>query len=132
MICGPTLLGKTTFIRHQLHFAGLSHGYFQRDWALDEWDNSVDVIVFDDVIFEFIKGRKQFWGCQRDFIIDDKFRTKRRIEGGIPMIFLCNNEEDFEVARKKKDGGFVLQGTEFDWYRQNTIRVDVINKMYIE
>nr|QQL09569.1 replication associated protein [Marmot associated feces virus 2] len=133
VFCGPTLLGKTAFIRHRLNSAGLRHGYFQRDWALDEWDNSVDVIVFDDVSFEFMKGRKQFWGCQRDFIIDDKFRTKRRIEGGLPLIFICNEEEFFENARSKKNAGnMVLGHLELDWYRQNSVVINVQNKLYVE
>lgn len=130
MVIGATLLGKTTFIRHQLHFAGLRHAYFQGDWALDQWDNSVDVCIFDDVTFEFIKGRKQFWGCQKDFIVWDRFRAKRKIAGGIPMVYICNNEDDYLVARTKHDNRPVLNLNEVDWYNKNTKRVEIIDKMY--
>lgn len=131
MLVGPTLLGKSTFIRHRLHFAGLRHAYFQGQWALDEWDQSVDVIVFDDVKFQYIRNRKQFWGCQKDYIIDDKYRTKRKIGGGIPLIYICNPEDDFDNARREEDGRPVLTQAAAGWYEGNTLRVIIQNKMFV-
>jgi len=101
-------------------------------WSVDEWDETADFIVMDDVPFQFIASRKQFWGCQREFIVTDKYRAKRKIGGGKPLIYLGNDEEDFEVARDFKTDKLVLGRLEVEWYRANTVSVPIVNKMYIE
>lgn len=100
-------------------------------WSVDEWDPTADVIVMDDIPFQFVASRKQFWGCQKEFIVTDKYRAKRKISGGLPLIFLGNEEEKWTKAKDFKTDKYVLTQTEDAWYAANSILVECDNKFYL-
>lgn len=100
-------------------------------FSLDEYDANADFIVMDDIPFQFIPNRKQWWGCQKDFIATDKYRAKRKVPGGQPLIFLGNGEEEFSVAKDHKSGHPVLGLAEVAWYNENTVTVYVLDKMFV-
>lgn len=100
-------------------------------FSIDEYDANADFIVMDDVPFQFVPNRKQWWGCQKDFIATDKYRGKRKIPGGQPLIYLGNGEEEYSAARDKKTGNLILGLMEMDWYNDNTKTVYVIDDLRV-
>lgn len=97
---------------------------------LEVWDNEAEYLVIDDFDFDFFPGmRKALWGAQKEFTAVDKFKRKRRILWGKPMIWLCN-EEGSPFNKVAKDGNYLLRGTELEWYRANCVEVAVSERMY--
>jgi len=72
--------------------------------------------VFDDFPWDRFKfAAKQWLGAQKTFTITDKYRGKKTINWGKPCIFLCNPEDEPDWS---------------SWFRENTVRVFVENKLY--
>lgn len=87
-ICGPTRIGKSMMVRHILPD---SHMFFSGDFNIDYWDEDAKIIIFDDVAFTDIPKRRQLLtGMQQPFTISDKYRQKRRVNGGKACI-ICEN-----------------------------------------
>jgi len=103
--------------------------YMHGHYRLDEWDSTADVIIMDDVPLHLLRQRKQWWGCQHDFVTEDKYRQKRKICGGKPLVWICNAENLPETA--SKDRQMVLGYDELEYFKANSIVVKVgPNKLY--
>lgn len=60
-------------------------------WNLDDFRAGSKYMVLDDLNIEFFPNWKPFLGCQRQFTMTDKFRTKRTVRNWLkPTIWLCN------------------------------------------
>lgn len=126
MVVGPTRLGKTDWARsigRHVHMSLL--------FNIEQWDSDARYLVIDDVPFDdvdFAKVRKGLWGGQRHFNITGKYRKHMPVQGK-PMIFLCNEANDFKniVA---KNGGYYLRPSELAWYEENTVRVEITERLY--
>jgi len=68
--------------------------YLCGQFNLDDWDDSAGYIVLDDFDVKFFPQWKSFLGCQRCFVLTDKYRKKRTVQWGKPCIWLCNPEYD--------------------------------------
>jgi len=68
--------------------------YFCGQFNLDDWDGDARYIVIDDFDVKYFPQWKSFLGCQRTFVLTDKYRKKRTVEWGRPCIWLCNPEYD--------------------------------------
>jgi hypothetical protein len=68
--------------------------YFCGMFNLDDWRESVVYIVLDDFRREFFPQWKCFIGCQKEFVLTDKYRKKKTVRFGRPCIWLCNPEDD--------------------------------------
>ena len=96
----------------------------------DQWDDEADYLVLDDIPFDFFHGmRKSLWGSQLQLVITGKYRKPRSVRWGKPMIWLCNEGQDFITLRDKR-GELYLDYAECDWYKKNATIVDVQNKLY--
>lgn len=104
--------------------------YMQGHYHLDEWDSTCDIVVMDDLPLHLLRQRKQWWGCQRDFITEDKYRVKRKICGGKPLIWICNSDNTPRNAQK--DNKNILGYDELEYFSQNSIVVDITNKIFLE
>jgi len=103
--------------------------YMHAHYLLDEWDSTADVIIMDDLPLHLLRQRKQWWGCQHDFVTEDKYRVKRKICGGKPLIWICNTENQPHTARYNRD--MVLGYEELEYFQGNCITVNVgPNKLY--
>ncbi|KAF5206242.1 Replication-associated protein [Thalictrum thalictroides] len=93
IIEGPTRTGKTAWARS----LGL-HNYFCGgvDWS--NYNNLALYNVFDDIPFQFLPCKKEILGCQKDFTVNEKYRKKCRIKGGIPSIILCNPDQSYSAS----------------------------------
>lgn len=97
---------------------------------LNEWDNEAEYLVIDDFDFDFFPGmRKALWGSQKEFTATDKFKRKRRIEWGKPMIWLCNiDESPFDCVDKR--GNLLLRGNTHAWYTANCVNITLIHPLF--
>lgn len=109
LLIGATRIGKTEWARSLGR-----HMYFNGMFNLEDYDETVDYIIFDDFDWEYFGSKKQWWGAQREFTVTDKYRKKKTIKWGKPMIYLCNPEEDPFINTKM---------TSHDWFRQNCKKV---------
>lgn len=90
VLIGATRLGKTEWARS----LG-PHCYFGGLFNLDEFRDDVLYAVFDDVDIDFFPHYKQWFGCQQEFTATDKYRAKRSVKWGKPIIW-CSNDDPRE------------------------------------
>lgn len=90
ILIGPSRSGKTEWARS----LG-KHMYFNNLLNLDDWDDSVDYIILDDFssdILKYLPSWKCFFGGQKEFVLTDKYRGKKTVKWGKPMIWLSNED----------------------------------------
>lgn len=89
---------------------------------LDEIDNSCDYVVFDDVPYERFSAFKAFLGCQKEFVLTDKYRKKIKVTNwGKPCIVCLNEDMDY-----RNHLNFDL----LTWFNDNVEVVKIENKLY--
>ena len=125
MLCGTSRLGKTQWARS----LG-PHAYIANMWDLTAFDGlcssfwNTGYVIFDDLKWDSIKDSAKSWfGAQRDFSVSDKYKRKRRMPGGVPVIFLVNPEDcvpDF------------LEFLHSSWGKANIVYVLLNDKLYTE
>lgn len=85
---GRSRLGKTEWARSLGR-----HMYFNGMLNLDSWDDDAKYIILDDFncdIGKYLPMWKSFFGAQREFTLTDKYRKKRTVRFGKPLLWLCN------------------------------------------
>lgn len=89
---------------------------------LELWDSDARYLVVDDV--DFTTVWKAIWGAQKQITLTDKFKRKRTMLWGKPLIWLCNvDETPFDAVDKR--GNFLLRGAQREWWEANCVRVDL-------
>lgn len=82
--------------------------------------SDIKYAVFDDFNFDNLgRNAKSWFGAQSTFTITDKYKAKRTINWGKPIIWLCN-PEDFPTPC----------GSPGNWFEQNSIVVHLTNKLF--
>jgi len=66
--------------------------YFNGLFNLDDWNTKAKYIVLDDFNIEFLPQYKSWFGAQECFVITDKYRKKRTVEWGKPLIWVNNDD----------------------------------------
>jgi len=89
VLVGPSRTGKTEWARS----LG-KHMYWNGMINLDDWDENAEYAIFDDFGWEFMPCKKAFFGAQKTFTLTDKYKRKKTVIWGKPIIFLCNPDED--------------------------------------
>lgn len=79
---------------------------------LDTFDVEAEYGIFDDFDFAFLPNKKCWWGGQEEFTVTDKYRKKKTITWGKPVIYLTN--PDLDPYRHAQWN---------DWFADNCIRV---------
>nr|UBJ26247.1 replication-associated protein [Giant panda feces-associated gemycircularvirus] len=120
VLFGATRLGKTVWARS----LG-PHSYFGGLFNLDEYSESTDYAVFDDINggLAYFPSYKQWLGGQFDFTVNDKYKHKRTVRFGKPSIYICN-EDPREVWYKP--------GTrpDFAWMEENCVFVEATETIF--
>jgi len=93
-------------------------------FSADEFDAAKRYIVFDDIDIDFFPSWKAWFGAQKQFTITDKYRAKRTIRWGKPMIWLCNDDNDPRLSKALNKVGALA------WLDQNCKIVDVNRKLF--
>lgn len=111
---GPSRMGKTQLARS----LGL-HWYMQGMWSLDEYSDEADYGVVDDFDWDRFKtfGYKGLLGLQYELVVTDKYRGKRTIKHGKPLVFVTNDLPVFSPA-------------EWAWLEVNVEFMYIGNKLY--
>lgn len=122
VLWGGTRTGKTEWARCLGR-----HAYFCGMWSLDEPTHDVQYAIFDDLVtrwsqFDFLKP----WiGQQKQMWVTDKYRGKRKIEWGKPVIILTQYDprDHLDVDQEWLAGNAVIvhvnssliRQTDMDW-----------------
>lgn len=114
---GPSRLGKTEWARSLGQ-----HLYFNGQFDLGQINDvnlpDVRYAVFDDFSWDSMaKFYKQWFGAQRTFTVTDKYKAKKTIQWGKPIIWLCNPEDSHVIP-------------DTCWMQANTIKVFIDNKLF--
>lgn len=116
MLIGNSRLGKTEWARS----LGKAM-YFCNLFSLDDWDDDAQYIILDDIDIRFFPHWKFFLGAQREGVLTDKYRKKRRVRNGKPTIWLANRDGDPMGT---------LSGTEREWINLNCERVEIYDPLF--
>lgn len=117
ILIGPSRCGKTEWARS----LG-KHMYFNNLLNLDDWNEDADYIILDDFnpeITKYLPSWKCFFGGQKQFVLTDKYRGKRTVHWGKPMIWL-SNEDIFKH----------LNFEQIDFVKKNCEVIVLMNKMF--
>jgi len=99
-------------------------------WHSDKFDDRADYLILDDFEFDFFAGmRKAIWGSQEVFTTTDKYR-KGVARWGKPTIWLCQEEKNPFTALDR-NGKFVMDPKERDWYEANCVEIHVTEKLFV-
>ena len=123
VIIGPTRTGKTELM---LQFGYCS--YMANVWMMDQWINKASYTVMDDIDpntnnpekglnFTWFKG---FFGGQKTVGMTDKYRTKKLVTNGKPLIWLSNNELEVIFPRP----------VDIDYIEKNSIIIRLNRPLY--
>lgn len=96
-----------------------THIYWMGMKDLDLWNNSASYLVMDDIPWEFVPDKKAFFGAQRQITLTDKYKRKRTVAWGKPLIFLCN----YDLRLK-------LDNDEAKWYNDVCIFEELHKELY--
>jgi len=109
-------LGKTVWARS----LG-KHAYFGGLFNLEDFSESADYAVFDDISggFGFCPSYKQWMGGQFQFTVTDKYKHKVTVKWGKPTIWLCNRDPRLEWY---KPGS----APDFTWMEDNCDFVEIL------
>lgn len=117
IIEGPTRTGKTAWARSLGR-----HNYFCGGVDFSIYDCNAIYNVIDDIPFQYLPCKKELLGAQKDFIVNEKYRKKTKIPGGVPTIVLCNPDMSYYSAISSSDF--------FDWAKENVIFEYIYEKIY--
>jgi len=95
--------------------------YFCNLFSLDDWDDGASYIILDDIDIKFFPHWKFFLGAQKEGVLVDKYRKKRRVRNGRPTIWLCNPDMDPRGS---------LSRAECEWISINCEVITVKEKLY--
>ncbi|QDJ95217.1 replication-associated protein [Capybara virus 5_cap1_460] len=118
ILIGASRLGKTEWARS----LGTAM-YFCGQFNLDDWNADASYIILDDFNFKFFPQWKSFLGCQKRFVLTDKYRKKRTVSWGKPCIVLGNDDDESNPCR-------ALPRTSADWITVNCVFYFLGEKLY--
>ncbi|UYD39151.1 MAG: replication associated protein [Wigfec virus K19_493] len=117
LLIGPTRTGKTIWARSLTP----NHTYWNGMIDITTLTKQTELLIMDDFDWKYVPSKKQFWGAQKQFVITDKYRKKRDIIWGKPLIYICNDDQN---------PFYLMPRCEEDWYKQNCITAFIVNKLY--
>lgn len=119
ILCGGSRLGKTEWARS----LG-PHTYWNGLFDLSQFNPNSEYAIFDDFDFTKFYTPKQWFGAQKTFAVTDKYRKKKTILWGKPIIWLCNPDQN--PMGTEMNGGFR------QWMELNVDIIELFNKLFIE
>lgn len=88
---------------------------------LDDWNDDARYIILDDFDIKFFPQWKSFFGAQKSFVLTDKYRKKRTVSWGRPLIWVCNSD-----GHPKR----TLSGAQLGWLALNSITVELCDPLF--
>lgn len=114
---GLVIISPSRFAKTELIISMGNMTYMANAWNLDQWDSKAAFNVFDDIDpgdkekglnFGWFKG---FFGAQKVLDVTDKYRPKKTIANGKPLIWLSNHELE-DVFKNEKDLAYIKANCE--------------------
>lgn len=105
-------LGKTEWARSLGR-----HVYWCGQKDLSRWDPLAEYVIMDDMDWQFVPDKKQFFGAQKEFTMTDKYKGKKTVKWGKPFIFLCNYDP-------------LLQDGWNTWFNERTLVIEINSKLF--
>ena len=105
-------LGKTEWARSLGR-----HVYWCGQKDLSRWDPLAEYVIMDDIEWQFVPDKKQFFGAQKEFTMTDKYKGKKTVKWGKPFIFLCNYDP-------------LLQDGWNTWYNERALVIEIDRRLY--
>lgn len=119
VLIGGRAIGKTEWAR----CLG-EHFYNCGAFNLDDVDPSKRYAVFDDI--RLTEQNYWYWKCwfggQKQFTVTDKYRKKRTVHWGKPVIWCCNKASDPRRVN--------LDWDEKEWLEDSCTFIECDNKLY--
>jgi len=83
------------------------------------FDEQAEYLIMDDIPFNYMPNKKQWWGAQLEFTATDKYHRKKQIKFGRPLIYICNPDEH-------------PRRTPFwnEWFRDNCVEIDIWTSLF--
>lgn len=113
ILVGKSRTGKTEWARSLGR-----HVYYNGLFNLDDWDATAKYVIFDDFNIEFFNQYKAWFGAQKRFTVTDKYRKKKTITWGRPMIWIGNDDPRTNDKVDK------------EWMDLNSVYCFIHNKLY--
>nr|ANA76338.1 replication-associated protein [Euphorbia caput-medusae latent virus] len=117
IIEGPSKTGKTAWARSLGR-----HNYYCGGVDFSNYDVFALYNVIDDIPFQYLPCKKELLGCQKDFTVNEKYRKKTRIKGGIPTIILCNPDQSYRIA--------LTNSEMYEWSTHNVLHIEIKDPFY--
>lgn len=114
VLVGKSRIGKTEWARS----LGKAM-YFCNLFSIDDWDDAAQYTILDDIDIKYFPHWKFFLGCQKEGVLTDKYRKKRRIRNGKPCIWLCNPDMDPRGALSRTECGWLDLNCDFVEVNEN-------------
>lgn len=90
---------------------------------MDTFDENADYLVLDDVPWDKVPSKKALFGAQKEWTITDKYRAKKIVKFGKPVIYLFNKDTSpWNFVPNMSDEG--------EWYKENVVHIKLTNKIY--
>lgn len=133
----PSRYGKTEYIRTLLHHSNCDYVYMNADWNANAFPvdiSNVRFVVLDDIpVSRFLKWPwKPFFGCQRQFVITDKYKAKRNIIFPQPwsLIWLCNRDDNLLNNHKVWDPRLPIVEAREYLEQQNVLQIKLNQPLF--
>jgi len=90
----------------------------------DDYDAGGSYAIFDDFPeWKFVPNRRGWFGCQRVFSVNEKYRRKKTIQNnGRPSIYLFNADNDPRDQMSQQERDYYEQTCTFIWLYEPLFR----------
>jgi len=120
ILIGDSRTGKTEWARSLGKAIAKKHIYFANFFDLQGWSDDFAYGIMDDFV-SLPTSWKFFLGAQKEGILTDKYRKKRRVRNGKPWIWICNADGDFSRT---------ISRTQLEWVRANCLIYELTGPLY--
>lgn len=94
--------------------------YMAGMFNLDKWASDAQYLILDDIEWKWLPAKKQLLGCQYEFELSDKYRRKRTVRFGLPVIYTMNQDNYNQL----------VVDPIWEWVYANTLIVHIENTMF--
>jgi len=92
--------------------------YWNGQFNIDDWNDNAKYAVLDDLNIQFLPNYKFWFGAQKSGVLTDKYRKKRTVEWGRPLIWVGNDD-----PRRASN-------VDYEWMLLNTIFVEITEPLF--
>jgi hypothetical protein len=92
--------------------------YWNGQFNIDDWNDTATYAVLDDFNIKFLPNYKFWFGAQKSGVLTDKYRKKRTVKWGRPLIWVGNDDP------RRADT------VDAEWMLLNTIFIEITEPLF--